>query len=59
MPVILPRESSEPWSYTELKDPKRLQELLKPDPARLIQVYPVSMRVNSPRNNDSELLAEL
>ena len=43
----------------ELKDPKRPQELLKPYPAWLMEAYPVSSRVNSPRNNDSGLLAEV
>lgn len=59
MPVILPRESYDQWLDPELKDPELLQELLEPYPAWLMQAYPVSTRVNSPRNNSAECLAQL
>lgn len=57
MPVILPRQSFDAWMDPELKDPGRLQELLKPYPAGLMQARPVSTRVNNARNDDPELLA--
>lgn len=55
MPVILPPEEYETWL-----DPKaeveELLSLLKPYPAEKMKSYPVSTRVNSPANNDPELI---
>lgn len=54
MPVILPVEHHAVWlSEIEDGDPK---ELLKPYPAEKMKMWPISERVNSPKNNDPSLL---
>ena len=52
MPVILRREDFDRWLGVE-PDPR---ELLRPYPAEAMTMWPVSTRVNSPRNDDEELL---
>lgn len=56
MPVILP-----PTAYATWLDPTvprgALAALLQPYPASAMQVYPVSSRVNSPRNDDAACTA--
>ncbi len=58
MPVII-----EPQSYPLWLAPKSSQghiaSLLKPFPAGRTEIYPVSTRVNSPRNNDPECIAPI
>ena len=54
MPVILPVEHHAVWlSEIEGGD---LKALLKPYPAEQMKMWPVSSRVNSPKNNDPQLL---
>ena len=36
-----------------------LQALLRPYPAEAMTAYPVSLRVNSPKNNDASCIAPL
>lgn len=48
MPVIIPRGDEDLWLNLETKDPGRL---LNPYPAEEMEAYPVSKRVNSPKNN--------
>jgi putative SOS response-associated peptidase YedK len=48
MPVIIPRQDEDLWLNPETKDPGLL---LKPYPAEEMEAYPVSKRVNSPKNN--------
>jgi putative SOS response-associated peptidase YedK len=52
MPVILEPENYRTW--LEADDPR---ELLKPCPAEMLQYYPVSSRVNTPKNNAPDLVA--
>jgi putative SOS response-associated peptidase YedK len=59
MPVILPPERYAAWLDPGLDDPRRLQDCLQPYPASALRVYPVSSRVNNPRNNDAALLRPL
>ena len=56
MPVILAPENFERWL-----DPGRDhgRELLKSYPAAELEAFPVSQRVNSPNNDDSECIAPL
>ena len=55
MPVILPPEAEQLWlSDVEIK---QLLSLLQPFDARAMEAYPVSTRLNSPRNNSKELIA--
>ena len=54
MPVILPMEHHSVWlGETEDGD---LKELLKPYPSEEMKMWPISQRVNSPKNNDPSLL---
>ena len=59
MPVILPPEAYGPWLDPAHRDTEGLQRLLQPFPASLMRAYPVSPRVNSPRNDDRGCIAEL
>lgn len=51
MPVILQREDYDAWIDPEQHDLDKLTALLKPKVK--LTTYPVSTRVNSPRNNDA------
>ena len=37
-------------------EPDTVKELLRPYPAELMKAYPVSTKVNSPRNNSPDLI---
>jgi putative SOS response-associated peptidase YedK len=54
MPVILRPEDYSDWLSAD--DPR---ELLKPCHNEAVYAYPVSTRVNAPKNNDAELVREL
>ena len=54
MPVILPEECHAKW-LGEFKDGD-LKELLKPYPADRMKMWPIGPRVNSPKNDDAELI---
>jgi putative SOS response-associated peptidase YedK len=53
MPVILHRGDYDRWLDPTLQDPKDLAPLLVPHPGGDLAAYPVSTRVNSPRNDDA------
>src|SRR3954463_11394422 len=53
MPVILRPEDYDRWLGIE-PDPR---DLLRPFPAEALRMWPISTRVNSPRNDDPDLLA--
>ncbi len=59
MPVILKPELFTAWLDPELRDPTRLKPLLAPYPAEATATYPVSRRVNNPRNDDRECITPL
>jgi putative SOS response-associated peptidase YedK len=50
MPVILPRRDEERWLDPALTDIEELRTMLRPFPADLMEMYVVSAKVNSPRN---------
>ncbi|MHC4090959.1 MAG: SOS response-associated peptidase [Planctomycetota bacterium] len=52
MPVILRRDDFALWLDPEVKDPARIQPLLRPYEAAEMASHPVSMQVNNPRNED-------
>jgi putative SOS response-associated peptidase YedK len=52
MPVILKLEDYDRWLGNE-PDPR---DLLRPFPAELMRMWPISTRVNSPKNDDADLL---
>ena len=57
MPVILSEEDHAKWlGETEDGD---LKALLKPFPAHQMRIWPISPRVNSPINNDADIIAEI
>ncbi len=59
MPVILPRQAEDEWLDPTVTDPFQVTRLLKPFPADLMEVYPVSKKVNSPGNDLPELVRTL
>jgi putative SOS response-associated peptidase YedK len=56
MPVVLAPEDWDAWLEPDAKDTRSLQSLLKPYPAEDMQAWPVSTKVNSPRNDSVECL---
>jgi putative SOS response-associated peptidase YedK len=52
MPVILPREGDARWLGEEL-DPR---DLMRPFPAELMRIWPISTRVNKPENDDPSIV---
>jgi len=58
MPVILPRSEYDRWLDPAQEDPAALLPLLRPYPDDLMTAWPVSKRVNSPANDDAELLEQ-
>lgn len=59
MPVILPKNQEEQWLDTSISDVESIKSLLKPLPAELMNVYEISSLINSPRNNNPELIAKV
>jgi putative SOS response-associated peptidase YedK len=59
MPVILKPEATPLWLDSETTDPDRLKSLYLPHPADLMEMWPVSPLVNSPRNDFPELIAQI
>ena len=55
LPVIIDPADYDTWLLAA--DPAIPQALLQPFPAQLMQAYPVSKRVNSPKNDDADLVA--
>ena len=55
MPLILRREDFDRWLGIE-PDPS---DLLRPFPADAMTMWPISTRVNSPRNDDADLLTPM
>jgi putative SOS response-associated peptidase YedK len=56
MPVILAPEDHAAWLDPGNQATDTLKALLKPCPAGMLAVHPVSLRVNTPKNDDAELL---
>ena len=52
MPVILHSEEFDLWLDRDVDDVDRLAELFHPYPSDLLVEHPVTMEVNSPRNDD-------
>ncbi len=57
MPVILAPLQLDAWF--EEQDPDRLEAMLQPCPDDWLRCWPVSRRVNNPRNEGPELIREL
>jgi putative SOS response-associated peptidase YedK len=56
MPVILSPETYAFWLDPAVTDPAALKPLLIPCPSDWIEAYPVSTRVNSPKNDEPNLV---
>ncbi len=56
MPVILAPEVYDQWLKGESANVTALESLLRAYPAKLMEAYPVSRAVNSPRNDGPELI---
>lgn len=56
MPVILHPDDYETWLDPTIRDPARLQPLLRPCPASWVNSYPVGRLVNTPANDEPECL---
>jgi putative SOS response-associated peptidase YedK len=54
MPLILPPDGVELWLTGT---PQQATTLLVPYPSELMRAHPVSTRVNTPHNDDPELIA--
>ena len=59
MPVIIPKEKEDLWLDPKTEEQALLLGLLKPYPADQMEAYPVSKKVNSPRNNSPDCLTRL
>lgn len=59
MPVILHREDYALWLDEDERKRALLKELLRPYPAEEMNAYPVSLMVNSPRNQGVRLIEQL
>ena len=59
MPVILGEDVWEEWLDVSNHDVDRVQKLLVPVPAKLLEVYPVSTDVNSVKNDGPHLIDPL
>lgn len=59
MPVILTKKSEKEWLNPSLQDKEVLKSMLIPYDATLMEAYPVSSEVNSPKNNHVKLLNSL
>jgi putative SOS response-associated peptidase YedK len=59
MPVMLSPAVFDLWLDAKVEKGPDLHALLRPYPAKAMAAYPVSLRVNSPKNNDAGCLAPL
>jgi len=59
MPVILPERAHERWLDAKVQSAADVQDLLAPFPADRMQVHPVGLHVNSPRNDDPRCIARI
>jgi putative SOS response-associated peptidase YedK len=59
MPVIIQEKVEKTWLDTENKDFEKLYRFLEPYPEGEMQMHIVSKRVNSPRNDDEDLVKEV
>ena len=57
MPVILPAEDYAGWLDPGNVDVAKLKEFIRSYPAERMRAHPVSTRVNSPKNDDADLLS--
>ncbi len=59
MPVILDPKDYEQWLDPDMQAADGVKPLLRPYPSDLMTVYSISLRVNNPKNDDSQCLEPL
>jgi putative SOS response-associated peptidase YedK len=59
MPVIIQHEHYKTWLDPQLTDVSKIQALAAPFTDRLMEAYPISTRVNNPRNDEVEIIETL
>lgn len=59
MPVVLTRENQMEWLNPSLQDKEILKKMLMPFDAAMMESYPISSEVNSPKNNHIGLINSL
>ena len=59
MPVILSPAECALWLDPKTEDQGEIQPLIQPYSSEEMAFYPVSTRVNSPKNNDPACIAKL
>jgi putative SOS response-associated peptidase YedK len=59
MPVILDRSNYMHWLDPATTDANDVANLLRPFDSKLMTAYPVSKRVNTPKNDDEDLITPL
>ena len=59
MPVILHPQEYPIWLDREMIEPERFKRFYQPYPADLMEMWPVSPLVNSPRNDSPECIKPL
>lgn len=59
MPVILDTDVMDLWLNPHVHNPEQLKPLFKPYPSDLMEMYPVSDIVNSPKNDNPECIIPL
>jgi putative SOS response-associated peptidase YedK len=59
MPVILPKDYEDVWLDPEWCDIPEILELLRPYPAEKMKAIPLSTLVNSPKNENADVIVPL
>lgn len=59
MPVIAQPADYQRWLDPDMTDAATVADMLRPYPAAAMTAYPISKRVNSPRNNDAAIVEPL
>lgn len=59
MPVIIKPEDYATWLDTKLTDVIKIQAMALPYPDRFMESYPVSRKVNSPKNDSLDMMDEV
>jgi len=59
MPVIIKPEDYATWLDTNLTDVIKIQAMALPYPDRFMESYPVSRKVNSPKNDSPDMMDEV
>jgi putative SOS response-associated peptidase YedK len=59
MPVIIQPEDYKTWLDPQLTDVSKIQALVAPYPEQLMAAYPVSTKVNNPKNDTPDITMEL